>query len=41
MRIVTVHGELVQEAKKKTVGRFGRKWWQFDGEEMKTGQHSK
>jgi hypothetical protein len=40
MRIVTVHGELVQETKKKTAGRFGAKWWQFDGEEMKTRQHS-
>jgi hypothetical protein len=39
VRIVTVHGELVQEAKKKTAGRFGGKWWQFDGEEMKIGQH--
>ncbi len=33
-----VHGELVQEAKKNTAGRFGGKWWRFDKEERKIGQ---
>ncbi len=26
-----MHGELVQEAKEETVGRFGGRWWLFEG----------
>ncbi len=35
MKIVTVHGELVQEAKEVTVGSFGGKRWRFDEEDRK------
>jgi hypothetical protein len=36
VNIVTVHGELVQEAKEETVGSFGRRRWRFDEEDRKT-----
>jgi hypothetical protein len=37
VKIVTVHGELVQEAKEETTGSFGgRRRWRFDEEDRKT-----
>jgi hypothetical protein len=36
VKLVTVHGKLVHEAKEETTGRFGGRWWQFDGEDRKT-----
>jgi hypothetical protein len=36
VKLVTVHGKLVQEAKEETAGRFGGRWWRFDGEDRKT-----
>ncbi len=36
MKIVTVHGELVQEAKEETAGSFGGRRWRFDEEDRKT-----
>jgi len=36
VKLVTVHGKLVQEAKEKTAGRFGGRWWRFDGDVWKT-----
>ncbi len=35
VKLLTVHGKLVQEAKEETAGRFGRRWWRFDGEDRK------
>jgi len=36
VKIVTVHGELVQEAKEETAGSFGGRRWRFDEEDRKT-----
>jgi hypothetical protein len=36
VKLVTVHGKHVQEAKEETTGRFGGRWWRFDGEDRKT-----
>jgi hypothetical protein len=36
VKIVTVHGELVQEAKEETAGIFGGRRWRFDEEDRKT-----
>jgi hypothetical protein len=36
VKIITVHGELVQEAKEETVGSFRGRRWRFDEEDMKT-----
>jgi hypothetical protein len=33
---VTVHGELVQEAKDETAGNFGGRRWRFEEEDSKT-----
>ncbi len=36
VKIVTVHGELVKEAKEETAGRFGGRGWRFAEEKMRT-----
>jgi hypothetical protein len=36
VKLVTVHGKLVQEAKEETTRRFRGRWWRFDGEDRKT-----
>jgi hypothetical protein len=36
VKLVTVHGKLVQEAKEKTARRFGGRWWRFDKEDKET-----
>jgi hypothetical protein len=36
MKLVTMPGKLVQEAKEETTCRFGGRWWRFDGEDRKT-----
>jgi hypothetical protein len=35
VKLVTVHGKLVQEAKEETTRRFRGRWWWFDGEDRK------
>jgi hypothetical protein len=36
VKIVTVHGKLVQEVKEETARSFGRRKWRFDEEDKKT-----
>jgi hypothetical protein len=36
VKLVTVHGKLVQEAEEEMAGKFGGRWWRFDGEDRKT-----
>jgi hypothetical protein len=36
VKLVTVHGKLVLEAKEEMAGKIGRRWWRFDGEDRKT-----
>jgi len=37
VKIVTVHGELVKEAKEEMAGGFGGRGWRFAEEKMRTG----